>query len=104
MDFNARRLDMEVEEKEPGGLVSALGHGASGPLRGVRWSEMPVGKGEERGVSDFPPWMLFSHPTVHSPRPGPASRTGGQTRQFRPSSRGPNEGGPHDRHAAVAVV
>ncbi|WNG35442.1 DUF4956 domain-containing protein [Archangium violaceum] len=51
LDFDGRRLELEVEEKEPGMLASALSHTAGGPLRGLRWMEMPSGKGswEERG-------------------------------------------------------
>lgn len=51
LDFDGRRLELEVEEKEPGVLASALGRAAGGPLRGLRWTEMPVRKGgwEERG-------------------------------------------------------
>ena len=51
LDFDGRRLELEVEEKEPGMLASALGRSAGGPLRGLRWSEMPSNKGswEERG-------------------------------------------------------
>jgi hypothetical protein len=51
MDFDGRRLELEVEEKEPGMLAAALSRTAGGPLRGVRWSEMPSSKGgrEEQG-------------------------------------------------------
>lgn len=51
LDFDGRRLELEVEEKEPGMLASALSHTVGGPLRGLRWMEMPSGKGgwEERG-------------------------------------------------------
>ncbi|WNG45881.1 DUF4956 domain-containing protein [Archangium minus] len=51
LDFDGRRLELEVEEKEPGMLASALSRTAGGPLRGLRWMEMPSGKGswEERG-------------------------------------------------------
>ncbi|MCY1076487.1 DUF4956 domain-containing protein [Archangium lansingense] len=51
MDFDGRRLELEVEEKEPGTLASALSRSASGPIRGLRWSEMPSNKGswEDRG-------------------------------------------------------
>ncbi|QRK04793.1 DUF4956 domain-containing protein [Archangium violaceum] len=51
LDFDGRRLELEVEENEPGMLASALSHTAGGPLRGLRWMEMPSsGKGgwEER--------------------------------------------------------
>ncbi|QRO00572.1 DUF4956 domain-containing protein [Archangium violaceum] len=51
LDFDGRRVELEVEEKEPGVLASALGRSAGGPIRGLRWSEMPSRKGgwEERG-------------------------------------------------------
>ncbi len=52
LDFDGRRLELEVEEKEPGMLAMALGRGSGGPVRGLRWSEMPARKGggwEERG-------------------------------------------------------
>ncbi|HEX8436638.1 DUF4956 domain-containing protein [Archangium sp.] len=51
LDFDGRRLELEVEEKEPGMLASALSRSAGGPLRGLRWSELPSNKGgwEERG-------------------------------------------------------
>lgn len=51
LDFDGRRLELEVEEKEPGMLASVLSRSAGGPLRGLRWSEMPPdkGSGEERG-------------------------------------------------------
>jgi hypothetical protein len=44
MDFDGRRLELEVEEKDPGVLATVLGGTAGGPLRGVRWSEMPSNK------------------------------------------------------------
>lgn len=51
LDFDGRRLELEVEEKEPGMLALALSRSAGGPLRGLRWSELPANKGgwEERG-------------------------------------------------------
>jgi hypothetical protein len=51
MDFDGRRLELEVEEKEPGRLASAMSQVAAGPVRGLRWTEMPARKGgwEERG-------------------------------------------------------
>jgi hypothetical protein len=51
LDFDGRRVELEVEEKEPGVLASALSRSAGGPIRGLRWSEMPARKGgwEERG-------------------------------------------------------
>ena len=44
LDFDGRRLELEVEEKEPGMIASALSRSAGGPLRGLRWSEMPSNK------------------------------------------------------------
>ncbi|HEX5751479.1 MAG TPA: DUF4956 domain-containing protein [Archangium sp.] len=51
LDFDGRRLELEVEEKEPGMIASALSRPAGSPIRGLRWSEMPSNKGlwEERG-------------------------------------------------------
>jgi hypothetical protein len=51
LDFDGRRLELEVEEKEPGMLASALSRSAGGPVRGLRWSELPSNKGgwEDRG-------------------------------------------------------
>jgi hypothetical protein len=51
MDFDGRRVELEVEEKEPGMLASVLSRSAGGPLRGLRWSELPSNKGgrEELG-------------------------------------------------------
>jgi uncharacterized protein DUF4956 len=51
LDFDGRRLELEVEEKEPGMLASALSRSVGGPLRGLRWSELPSNKGgwEDRG-------------------------------------------------------
>src|SRR5690349_6451491 len=34
LDFDGRRLELEVEEKEPGMLASAMSRSAGGPLRG----------------------------------------------------------------------
>lgn len=50
LDFDGRRLELEVEEKEAGVLASALSGAAGGPLRGLRWMDMPARKGgqEER--------------------------------------------------------
>ena len=47
LDFAARRVELEVEEKEPGTLARALGQGEASPVRGLRWSELPVRKGAE---------------------------------------------------------
>jgi hypothetical protein len=50
LDFDGRRLELEVEEKEPGVLASALSGAAGGPVRGLRWTDMPARRGgqEER--------------------------------------------------------
>src|SRR4051794_40878260 len=37
LDFNGRRLELEVEEKEPGSLAAALSRTEGMPLRGLRW-------------------------------------------------------------------
>jgi hypothetical protein len=49
LDFAERRVELEVEEKEPGSLVEALGRGGEGtPLRGLRWTAVsPKGAREE---------------------------------------------------------
>ena len=49
LDFAARRLELEVEEKEPGMIAAALGRGEGGPVRGLRWSELPARKGAAEG-------------------------------------------------------
>lgn len=47
-DFDGRRLELEVEEKEPGTLVAALGRTEGAPLRGLRWTSVsPKGTREE---------------------------------------------------------
>ncbi|NBD10596.1 DUF4956 domain-containing protein [Corallococcus silvisoli] len=38
LDFSARRLELEVEEAEPGTLAAALGRTEGEPLRGLRWT------------------------------------------------------------------
>lgn len=38
LDFSARRLELEVEEPEPGTLAAALGRTEGEPLRGLRWT------------------------------------------------------------------
>ncbi|ATB37456.1 hypothetical protein CYFUS_002878 [Cystobacter fuscus] len=50
LDFDGRRLELEVEEKEPGALAATLSGAAGGPVRGLRWMELPARKGgqEER--------------------------------------------------------
>lgn len=45
LDFDGRRLELEVEEKEPGALASTLSGAAGGPVRGLRWMELPARKG-----------------------------------------------------------
>lgn len=48
LDFDGRRLELEVEEKEPGALVAALGRTEGTPLRGLRWTAVsPKGGREE---------------------------------------------------------
>lgn len=48
LDFAERRMELEVEEREPGALVAALGHTEGAPLRGLRWTTMsPKGAREE---------------------------------------------------------
>ncbi|MDY7225304.1 DUF4956 domain-containing protein [Hyalangium rubrum] len=47
-DFDGRRLELEVEEKEPGTLAQALGRTEGAPLRGLRWTAVnPKGGREE---------------------------------------------------------
>jgi uncharacterized membrane protein YhiD involved in acid resistance len=49
LDFDGRRLEMEVEEKDPGALVSALSQTQGSTLRGLRWAAMsPKGTREEQ--------------------------------------------------------
>ena len=38
LDFNGRRLELEVEEKEPGSLAAALSRTEGAPLRGLKWT------------------------------------------------------------------
>jgi len=38
LDFDGRRLELEVEEREPGSLAAALGCTEGSPLRGLRWT------------------------------------------------------------------
>ncbi|HZI14949.1 MAG TPA: DUF4956 domain-containing protein [Myxococcus sp.] len=48
LDFDGRRLELEVEEPEPGSLVAALGRTEGAPLRGLRWTAVsPKGQREE---------------------------------------------------------
>ncbi|MFL5346339.1 MAG: DUF4956 domain-containing protein [Hyalangium sp.] len=48
LDFTGRRLELEVEEKDPGALVAALSRAEGTPLRGLRWTAVsPKGAREE---------------------------------------------------------
>ncbi|WP_224369236.1 DUF4956 domain-containing protein [Hyalangium versicolor] len=48
LDFAGRRLELEVEEKEPGSLTAALSHTEGAPLRGLRWTAVsPKGARED---------------------------------------------------------
>ncbi|MFY1831228.1 DUF4956 domain-containing protein [Myxococcus fulvus] len=48
LDFDGRRLEMEVEEPVPGSLTAALGRTEGMPLRGLRWTAVsPKGTREE---------------------------------------------------------
>lgn len=48
LDFDGRRLELEVEESEPGTLAAALGRTAGTPLRGLRWTAVtPKGAKED---------------------------------------------------------
>ncbi|MBJ6763234.1 DUF4956 domain-containing protein [Myxococcaceae bacterium JPH2] len=40
LDFDSRRLELEVEESEPGMLAAAMGRTVGAPLRGLRWTAM----------------------------------------------------------------
>jgi hypothetical protein len=47
-DFDGRRLELEVEEKEPGSLAAALTGAEGAPLRGLRWTAVsPKGARED---------------------------------------------------------
>ncbi len=51
LDFDGRRLELEVEEPEPGSLVAALGRTEGTSLRGLRWTAVnprSTGTREER--------------------------------------------------------
>ncbi|ADO71107.1 DUF4956 domain-containing protein [Stigmatella aurantiaca] len=49
LDFDGHRLEMEVEEKDPGTLVAALSLTQGAALRGLRWAAMsPKGAREEQ--------------------------------------------------------
>ncbi|MCE9666773.1 DUF4956 domain-containing protein [Myxococcus stipitatus] len=48
LDFDGRRLELEVEEPVPGSLTAALGRAEGTPLRGLRWTAVsPKGTREE---------------------------------------------------------
>ncbi|MCP3097757.1 DUF4956 domain-containing protein [Myxococcus sp. K15C18031901] len=48
LDFDGRRLELEVEEPVPGSLTAALGRAEGTPLRGLRWTAVsPKGPREE---------------------------------------------------------
>jgi hypothetical protein len=48
LDFDGRRLELEVEEKDPGSLVAALSRTEGEPLRGLRWTAVsPKGARED---------------------------------------------------------
>lgn len=50
LDFAGQRVELEVEEKEPGSLVAALGQTEGVPLRGLRWTELSP-KGAREGLA-----------------------------------------------------
>ena len=48
LDFDGRRVELEVEEPEPGSLAAALGQTEGAPLRGLRWTAVsPKGARED---------------------------------------------------------
>lgn len=48
LDFDGRRVELEVEEPEPGSLAAALGQTEGTPLRGLRWTAVsPKGARED---------------------------------------------------------
>ncbi|TSC31931.1 DUF4956 domain-containing protein [Corallococcus sp. Z5C101001] len=47
LDFSARRLELEVEEPEPGTLAAALGRTEGEPLRGLRWTAVSAKGAQE---------------------------------------------------------
>jgi hypothetical protein len=48
LDFDGRRLELEVEEKEPGSLTAALTRAEGASLRGLRWTAVsPKGARED---------------------------------------------------------
>ncbi len=42
LDFDGRRLELEVEEKDPGSLTQALSQPDGAALRGLRWTAVPA--------------------------------------------------------------
>ncbi|NNC21595.1 DUF4956 domain-containing protein [Corallococcus exiguus] len=50
MDFSARRVELEVEEPEPGSLAAALGRTEGAPLRGLRWTAVSAKGAREETV------------------------------------------------------
>ena len=51
LDFDARRLELEVEEKEPGVLAAALSHTSGSSLRGLRWTTVSPKAGMREELS-----------------------------------------------------
>jgi hypothetical protein len=51
LDFDARRLELEVEEKEPGVLAAALSHTSGSALRGLRWTTVSPKTGAREELS-----------------------------------------------------
>jgi hypothetical protein len=48
LDFDGRRVELEVEEPEPGSLAAAMGRTEGTPLRGLRWTAVsPKGARED---------------------------------------------------------
>lgn len=48
LDFDGRRVELEVEEPEPGSLAAAMGRTEGTPLRGLRWTTVsPKGARED---------------------------------------------------------
>ncbi|RKH57350.1 DUF4956 domain-containing protein [Corallococcus aberystwythensis] len=50
LDFSARRVELEVEEPEPGSLAAALGRTEGAPLRGLRWTAVSAKGAREETV------------------------------------------------------
>ena len=51
LDFDGRRLELEVEEKEPGVLAAALSHTSGSALRGLRWTTVTPKTGAREELS-----------------------------------------------------